>query len=181
MRNWIKASYIHLIIVAVLIVYVFAANPLFVRFILKDGKPLSTRLTLPGVSTGVIYHLGDQIQPLRVTGQDLYELNGYAFFQANHTQENKITIILSSQTGELAFPTRTVAFPNMIESYPEYTKGMDHAEFSLLLSPYTLSPGTYRIGILLQNKNGAGQAYVMTGGSIKKTPNTLTYTYTLTP
>jgi hypothetical protein len=181
MRNWFKRSYKHFIACAVLIVYVFAANPLYIRFFLKDGKPLSTQVVLPADSKGVIYHLGEQIQSLRINGQDLYELNGYAFFQSNHEQENNITIILSSATGNIAFTTRTVALPNMIESYPGYTKGMDHAEFSLLLSQNALSPGTYHIGILLQNKNGAGQSYVLTGGSIKKTPNTLSYTNTLTP
>jgi len=181
MRNWLKKTYKHFIACAVLIVYVFAANPLYVRFFLKDGKPLSTQVALPASSKGVIYHLGDQIQPLRINGQDLYELNGYAFFEARPEQENKITVILSSATGNSAFATRAVALPNMIESYPGYTKGMDHAEFSLLLSQNALSPGTYHIGILLQNKNGPGQSFVLTGGSIKKTPNTLSYTYTLTP
>ncbi len=181
MRNWFKGKYKHFIACAVLIVYVFAANPLYVRLFLKDGKPLDTQLALPAVSKDVIYHLGDQIQSLRINGQDLYELKGYAFFQAAREQENTITVILSSASGNIAFATRTVALPNMIESYPGYTKGMAHAEFSLLLSQNALSPGTYHIGILLQNKNGPGQAYVLTGCTIKKTPNTLTYTYTLTP
>jgi hypothetical protein len=181
MRNWFIGKYKHFIACAVLIVYVFAANPLYVRFVLKDGKPQGTQAALPAVSKDVIYHLGDQIQSLRINGQDLYELKGYAFFQAEREQENDITVILSSATGNTVFATRTVALPNMIESYPGYTKGMQHAEFSLLLSQNALSPGTYHIGILLQDKNGPGQAYVLTGGTIKKTPNTLTYTYTLTP
>jgi hypothetical protein len=181
MRNWIKGKYIHFIAIAILIGYAFAANPLYVRFFLKDGKPLGTQVALPTSSKDVINHLSDQIQPLRIYGQNLYELKGYAFFQTKPEQENNITVILSSATGNIAFATRTVALPNMIESYPGYTKNMDHAEFSLLLSQNALSPGTYRIGILLQNKNGPGQSYVLTGGSIKKTPNTLSYTYTLTP
>jgi hypothetical protein len=181
MRNWFKRYYKHFIACAVLIVYVFAANPLYVRFFLKDGKPLGTQVALPSTSKDVIYQLGDQIQSLRINGQDLYELRGYAFFQAFHEQENNITVILSSASGDIAYATRTVALPNMIESYPGYTKGMDHAEFSLLLSQNTLAPGTYHIGILLKNKNGPGQSYIMTGSSIKKTPNKLTYIYTLTP
>jgi len=183
MRNWLKAIYKHCIAIAILIAYVFAANPLYVRYVLKDGKPLGTQVALPAPSTKkeVTFEMDNLIQSLRVNGQDLFELKGYAFFQANKEQENTITIILSSKTGNIAFPTRTVALPNMIESYSGYTKAMDHAEFSLLLSQNALSPGTYRVGILLQNKNGPGQAYVLTGGTIKKTPNTLTYTFTITP
>jgi|GEM_PF-3047277 len=180
MKNWIKGKYKHIIACAVLIVYVFTANSLYVRFILKDGKPLGTQVALPAPSKDkdVVFLLDNLIQPLRINGQDLYDLRGYAFFQANHAQENNITIILSSKAGNVAYPTHSVALPNMIESYPGYDKQMDHAEFSLLLSQNALSPGTYRIGILLQNKNGSGQSYVLTGGSIKKTPNTLTYTLT---
>ncbi len=178
MKNRIKGKYIHIIACAVLIVYVFTANPLYVRFILKDGKPLGTQVALPAPSKDVVFVLDNLIHPLRINGQDLYDLRGYAFFQANHEQENTITIILSSKAGNVAFPTHSVALPNMIESYPGYDKQMDHAEFSLLLSQNALSPGTYRIGILLQNKNGPGQSYVLTGGSIKKTPNTLTYALT---
>jgi hypothetical protein len=181
MRNWFKGKSKHFIACAVLIVYVFVANPLYVRVFLRDGKPLGTQLALPAVSKDVIYHLGDQIQSLRINGQDLYELKGYAFFPSNREQENNITVVLSSAAGNTTFATRRVALPNMIESYPGYTKGMDHAEFSLLLSQNALSPGTYHIGILLQNKNGPGQSYVLTGGTLKKTPNTLSYTYTLTP
>jgi hypothetical protein len=180
MGNWFKAIYKHCIVLAILIASVFTANPLYVRFVLKDGKPLGAQGTLPAPSTTkeVTFEMDNLIQSLRVNGQDLYELKGYAFFKANKEQENTITIILSSKTGNIAFPTRTVALPNMIESYAGYTKAMDHAEFSLLLSQNALSPGVYRVGILLQNKNGSGQAYVLTGGTIKKTPNTLSYTFT---
>ncbi len=178
MKNWIKRIFKLFIPGIFLLFYVFAANPLYVRFVLKNGKPLATQVTVPAASNDIVYHLDTLIQALRVDGQDLYDLRGYAFFSSNREQDNTITIILSSPAGNIAFPTHTVAFPNMIESYPGYTKGMSRAEFSLLLSQNALPPGTYRLGILLQNKNGPGQSYVLTGGVIKKTPNTLTYTLT---
>lgn len=178
MKNWIKGKYKHFIAWAILLVYVLAANPIYVRWILQDGKPLGTQAVLPAVSKDVVFHLGDQVLLLRSHAQDLYDLKGYAFFRASPEQENKITVVLSSATENIIFPTHTVARPNMIESYPGYTRRMDHAEFSLLLSQNALSPGIYHIGILLENKNGTGQSYVLTGGTIKKTPNTLTYTLT---
>jgi hypothetical protein len=178
MKNWVKGKYKHFIAWAVLLVYVLAANPVYVHWILKDGKPLGRQAVLPAVSKDIIFHLAELIQPLRIQRQDLYDLKGYAFFRSSPEQENTITVVLSSATENIIFPTHTVARPNMIESYPGYTRRMDHAEFSLLLSQNALSPGTYRIGILLQNKNGSGQSYVLTNGTIKKTPNTLTYTLT---
>ncbi len=118
MKKWFKGIYKHVIAVAVLIVYVFSANSLYVRFILKDGKPLGTPVTLPAPSKDITFVLDNLVQPLRINGQDLNDLHGYAFFQANKDQENTITIILSSKAGNLAFPTRTVDKPNMIESLP---------------------------------------------------------------
>jgi len=86
---------------------------------------------LPSETQNIVFHLSDALQPVRYDGEDLYELIGFAFFQANPEAETKITIALTSSTQSLGFPTRSVAFPNMIESYPGYKKIMDQAEFSL--------------------------------------------------
>jgi len=175
MKRWFSGIQKHIIIWGVLLVYLFSANQLYVQYILKNGKPFSTAIDLPAQTNGVTYRLSDFVQPLRYEGQDLVELKGYAFNAANPTAENKITIILSSADQKLAFQTRPDPFPNMIESYPNYTKGMDHAEFSLLLSKNALKPGTYKIGILLEDSRGASRAYVLTGSSIRKTPNIISY------
>jgi hypothetical protein len=66
----------------------------------------------------------------------------------------------------------------MIESISEYQPGMDRAQFSLLLSKNALNPGTYQICVLLVGSAGEDQAYVMTTGTILKTPNKITYTLT---
>jgi hypothetical protein len=175
MKNWISGKQKHIIVWGVLLIYLLSANQLYVQLILKNGKPISTIAVVPAETIGVIFRLSDFLQPLRVNGQDLVELKGYAFTSANPKAENKITIILNSATQNLAFSTRANPFPNMIESYKGYTRGMDHAEFSLLLSKNALKPGTYKIGILLEEIGGANQSYVLTGCSIQTTPNTIRY------
>jgi hypothetical protein len=66
----------------------------------------------------------------------------------------------------------------MIQSFSGYQPGMDATQFSLLLSKNTLKPGTYQVCILLDGNGGEDQVYVMTSGTILKTPNKITYTLT---
>ncbi len=175
MRNWIGRNAKHFLIWAVLLVYLFSANSLYVHFILKNGKPVSTNVALPAVANDVIYKLADVLQPIRVDGQDLYEIKGYAFQRGNPKGTNTIRVVLSTEKSNLVFPTRDVQFPNMIESYPAYTKGMEQAEFSFLVSKNVLAPGTYKIGILLEAPGSGSPLYVVTSGKLQTTPNTIKY------
>ncbi len=177
MKRWLSANLKHIVVWGVLAIYLLSANQLYVQFILKNGKPFATNINLPPVaSSGIVYRLSDFIQPLRYEGQDLLELKGYAFTSANPTALNKITVILSSGGESMAFPTLGDPNPNMIESYQGFTKGMEHAEFNLLLSKNVLKPGTYKIGILLEEVGSSQRWYVQTGSSIRKTPNLVSYT-----
>ncbi len=180
MKQWIIGKQKHFAVLAVLLVYLFAANPFYTHFFLKNGKPVSSNVPLPAPAntrtpnTVVIYKLAD-MQPVRIDGQDLYQIRGFAFRASSPEEENKISIVLSSQNQNLVFSTSTVPHPNMIQSYSSYTKGMDHDEFSMLLSDAVLKPGTYQVGILLEETGGSLRSYVRTGSVITKTPNTIKY------
>jgi len=175
MKKWILSNQKHLFAWAVLLIYFASANQLYVNFILKEGKPISKNDPLPTEVHPIVYQLSDILQPVRRNGENLFELSGYAFFQDNPLEQTQIKILLFSPDLKLTFPTQAAPYPDMIQSYSGYKPGMDHAQFNLLLSKNTLKPGTYQICILLEGNNGADQAYVMTGGTILKTPNTITY------
>ncbi len=180
MKRWINGKEKHFAVLAVLLVYLFAANPIYVHFFLKNGKPVSSNVALPAPAntmvsnTKVVYKLAD-MQPVRIDGQNLYQIRGFAFRASSPEEENKISIVLSALGQNLVFPTSTVPHPNMIQSYSGYTQGMDHDEFSMLLSNAVLKPGTYQVGILLEETGGSIRSYVRTGAVIKKTPNTIKY------
>ena len=156
------------------LVYLLAANQLYVRFVLKNGKPLTTPVTLPASSPKVVYKLGDFF-PVLYEGENLYQLKAYAFLAANPVTENKISAVLSAPDRQVVFPTLPQPHPNMIQSYSGYKPAMDKAEFIFLISNNALPPGTYQIGFLLEEKTGTGRAYVSTGAQIVKTPNTIRY------
>ncbi len=175
MKRWIIANQKHLIVWAVLLIYLASANQLYVNLILKQGKPVGENDPLPSEVRPIVYQLSDVLLSVRRNGEDLFELNGYAFFRDNPLQHNQIEIMLFSPTLKLTFPTQTPPYPDMIQSYSGYKPGMNDAQFSLLLSKNTVIPGIYQVYILLQSASGGDQAYVMTGGTILKTPNMLTY------
>lgn len=158
----------------VLLIYLIAANPVYVHFFMKNGKPAGQNVALPPSAQDVVYAL-NALQPVRYEGQNLYELRGFAFNKAAPEQQNKITVVLNDQSRNFAFSTLPVQYPNMIESYPGYTPAMDAAEFSMLVSNDGLQPGTYQIGILLEQPGGGKQSFVRTGSVIQKTHNTIEY------
>jgi hypothetical protein len=176
MKRWIIANQKHLIVWAVLLIYLASANQLYVNLVLKEGKPVSKNDPLPSEVRPIVYQLSDTLQPVRRNGDNLFELSGYAFFQDRPLDQTQIKIVLFSPDLKLTFPTQTAQYPDMIQSYSGYQPGMDHAQFSWLLSKNTLKPGTYQVCILLESLTGGDLVYVMTGGTILKTPNKITYT-----
>ncbi len=178
MKKWIAANLKHLIIWAILLIYVASANQLYVRFFLKDGKPVGKNDPLPTDTRQIVYQLSDTLQPVRRDDENLYSLSGYAFFQDDPLEQTLISIVLYSPTLKLTFPTQAVQYPDMIRSYFGYQPGMDIAQFNLLLSKNTLKPGTYQVCILLDGDDENDQVFVMTNGTILKTLNTITYKLT---
>ena len=165
----------HMIIWGLVIIYTLFANQLYIQFVLRDGKPVASNVILPSIPQNIVFKLTDLLQPVHYNGQDLYEIKGYAFFAANPGQTNTIRIVLTSNTGNIVFPTRSVPVPDMIKSLPKYENSMDQAEFSFLVSKNVLATGKYQVGILLQPVGDAIPAYVLTTSSIQKTPNSLKY------
>lgn len=174
--HWLKGNYKHIIIILGLLVYLLVANTLYVRFVLKNGKPLDTAVQIPATSPKVTYKLGD-FTPVRYEGEDLYQLKAYAFVTSTPSMGNKITAVLTSPERQVVFPTVYQPHPNMIQSFSGYKPTMDKAEFILLISNNALPSGTYQIGFLLEQDDGAGtsRAYAATSGKIIKTPNTIRF------
>jgi hypothetical protein len=175
MVNWIIRKKFHIVFWAVLVVYLLSANSLYTHFFLKDGTPYRPSAALPAESTDVILKLGT-LTAIRVDGQDLYELRGFAFNQSDPKMKNDISIVFRSTTQTLVIATHEITVPGMIRSFQGYQTGMDPAEFSLFLSQAVFKPDTYHIGVLLEDTAGPGRTFGMTGSVLKITPNTVQFT-----
>ena len=175
MVNWISSRKFHFVFWAALIVFVFSGNSLYTHFILKNGVPYQPGQALPAESKDIFYKFGN-FATIRVDGQDLYELRGFAFKTSDPLAKNKISIVLRSASDTLVIATRPITVPGMIRSYTGYKTGMDVAEFSLFLSQTVFKPGVYQLGVLLEDQAGTNRTFLMTNSSIQITPNTLKYT-----
>ncbi len=172
MRAWFRGKQKHFIFWSILLIYALLANPLYVQLLMKTGKPSGSRVSLPAQTNNVAYEL-NQLQPVVINGQNLYELRGFALDRANPTQANRITVILSSAQRNVVFSTQPVQYPYMIQSYPGYTNAMNRAEFSVLISNDGLAPGVYRVGILLEGPGSPKTSFVLTNSTVTKTYNTI--------
>lgn len=164
----------HLLILVLLGIYLAAANSVYIQFILKNGKPIRVEGALPAESSEVTYKLAE-MRAVRVDGEDVYELKGFAFDSTTPAADYTITVVLVSGEKQYAFKTRAPEFPSLIRSSKLYQQGMDDAEFRALISRRVLDSGVYRIGILLEEKNGEGRLFTYTGGTVRKTANTLRF------
>ncbi len=169
-------SYLHIIILALLAVYTLSANSLYVSLFRKYGKPYAEgpALQVPGSTSGVTYLLTD-LQPSQMGGENLYAIRGYAFETARPLQKYKISVVLSDGRRNLYFNTYPVDHADMILSYSGYKPGMDGVEFNFAITQEALKPGTYHIGLLLEQVGGPNRFFISTSSSLHRTPNTLQY------
>lgn len=176
MRSLINGKQKHFLIWALLLVYILSSNQLYTDLFVRNGKPVSQVVSLPASAKegDVIYKLANFV-PVRYEGQDLFELRGYIFPQANPKLATKITVILISQNQRMAFSTDTVPTNSMIKSFAGYSQGMEKTQFRMLLSKHALNVGVYQIGILLEDMSGSRRWFVPTGATIQKTPNSVRY------
>lgn len=176
-KDWFEKTYKHLIVLAVLALYILSANSLYVNLILKYGKPYAAgpAINLGAANSGVTYRLTD-LQPVQLNAEGFNQVRGYAFETAHPLQKYRISVVLSDGKRNIYFPTLPVDHANMIQSYKGYQSGMDAAEFTFPISKEVLSPGTYKMSLLLEEQGGSNRFLIPTGSLIRKTPNTLTYT-----
>lgn len=164
----------HILIVALLGLYLATANQIYIQFFLDNGRPAPVQPALPAESGEVRYKLGE-MRAVRIDGEDVYELKGFAYNADAPLHDYNITILLVSDDEQIAFPTTTPEFPGLIRSSKGYKDGMDEAEFRALISKQVLDAGVYRIGILLEEKYGKERLFTITEGSLNKTANTMRF------
>lgn len=160
-----------------MLVYLIFAPSLYIRFVLKDGKPLSVEGGIPVTSDGIKLTI-DGLSPYVFDGQDLYMLSGWAF----SVQEKNIspgmyerTIVLVSDSKTYHFPTETIQRPGVQEFYKDLGMNLIDSGFRALIAKDVLQPGEYRIGIIFRDPSTELSSYSDKPRRIVlRTPNQLT-------
>jgi hypothetical protein len=166
----------HLFTAVLLLIYLLSANPLYVQFILRNGKPERVNAALPaaGPRQDFIYRLA-HLRLVNYEREALYELRGFAFLRADPQRHNRVSVVLVSEDGNRVYPPVPLAVASMLKSF-DYQRPVDEqAEFRVLIAKQTLPPGNYQIGLLLEEEGGTRQDFLLTGSTIEKTPNKVLY------
>jgi hypothetical protein len=165
-KNWI-----HFILWTTMLVYLVVAPKFYIRFVLKNGKPIIFTEDLPK-STNQIKNSVDRLDPVIKDGQEMSQLRGWALYLGDKDQSNyEKFIILRSKTRIYCFPTEHLYRPDLEPAFKDIDVDIDNAGFSTYISKDTIQPDSYRIGILFKHKQEGTLEYVITNKRIVVTPN----------
>jgi hypothetical protein len=175
MRVWLRSKIPHIVFLGLLCVYLVSANQLYVRFLLKNGKPLDRSIQLPTPTENLTVGLY-AFNPLSYDGEPLYDLNGYAFNTAKpETDQYTIKIVLHSTSRDIVFPASIFTSHPTIKALAPVKEDLSNSFFRVLISPKVLPINNYRIGVLLEKKDGSTSLYMLTGYYIERSPNKLRF------
>jgi hypothetical protein len=160
MQRFIKKNWFHILIWAAMFIYLGLAPSLYVKFVLKKGKPLPVDGTLPETSEQIKLSI-DGLEPYMYEGQKIYLLSGWAFsvLDANISPDMyERLIVLVSHSKIYYFPVQTVGRPGVQKVYKDLNMDLTNSGFRAYISKDVIQPGKYRIGIVFKNPS-TGLAY----------------------
>lgn len=173
--HWLWKHKVHFLIWAVLLVYLLTANRIYVDFFLKNGKPFQEPVALPA-ETGEVHASIDAPRTAIVEGESLFVLSGWVFIPGDpESGRYKKTVVFHSVREDLVFQAETLMRSDLTDIYSQYQVNLDEAGFQILFSKDILKPGNYRIGILLEDKQGTIRAYRLVDKYIEREANLIRF------
>ncbi|MBI5825666.1 MAG: hypothetical protein HZB18_16685 [Chloroflexi bacterium] len=155
MQKFIDRNKFHLLLWGFMLVYLFFAHDLYIKFFLSDadGQPIAYEKKLPPETK----EIGGGLGSLSYLERGLYSLNGSAFLRSDpdNTHFEK-WIILHSETKTYFFSVITSS-----------------RQIKVHLSREFIQPGSYRIGILFKGRQDKTEYYRITNKMLIRTPNYL--------
>jgi hypothetical protein len=116
----------------------------------------------------------DALSPVVLRGQDLYQVQGWAFVQGDPDPAHyrRLVVLRSADQQMYFFPTDEEDRPDVQAAFPELTLP-GNTGFSAYIAKDVLPPGTYRIGLLFDPRGDGKRYYLLGDRRIVRTPNTL--------
>ena len=169
MLTFIKMYWVHGILWAAMFTYVAISPQIYLRYILKEGKPVPGNKALPQ-PTDQIYFSVDRLDLIKAPG--LFNLWGWSFFLGDKDQAAYSQwIVLQSPENTYFYPAETFPRPEVQTVYKDFNLDLSNAGFSTHISKYAIEPGEYRIGILFEHTASGAVYYIVTNKIILRTAN----------
>jgi hypothetical protein len=171
MINALRKGWRHIFIWALMLAYFAFAPDLFVRFILKDGKPIQYDEVLPDVSDQISYSI-TRLETFYINGELFFKLIGWSFLRSDPNQAMyERLIVLKSDTNTYFFAIQSTERPDVQEAFEYLDIDLLNSGFSSLLSKDVIRPGIYRIGIVFRIPSANKVYYMVTNKIIVRTAN----------
>ena len=177
MTEFLKKNRIHILIWAMMFVYIISAPRLHTNFFLKQGKPIAVSRSIPAETDQIKLNV-DALDLIVQDRQEVYLLWGWAFSTLDPSlspdmYEREILLISPSQK-VYAFSIDTVSRPGVQEFFKDLNMNLTESGFSTLISKDVLPVGEYRIGIVLRDPSTGLSYYTDKPKRILlRTPNSL--------
>jgi hypothetical protein len=163
-----------LIIWGIMVLYIITAPLIHDRFFLREGRPLQTRVELPGQAAGAKAFL-DSFELYKV--QDgIYQAEGWGFLTSNAklpAGAYERQVVLASASEKYVFPAKTTKRVDVHEQFSSLGMDLNMSGFLAYINRNVLGKGTYNVGLILKNSETGALHYVDTGRCVTRTPNNI--------
>jgi hypothetical protein len=175
----IRKNRIHIFIWALMFAYITFSVNLHTHFFLKYGKPIRIDKSLPQETMQIKFTV-DDLDPIILEGQEMYQLWGWAFSTADANMAPDAyerEIILVSNSEIYIFPIHNVKRQGVQDVYKDLNMNLIFSGFSTYISKDVLPFGEYRVGIVFRDPS-TGSTYYTDKPKIiiHRTPNRLSLT-----
>lgn len=165
--------WIHIALLAAMLLYLVIAPLVEVRFFIDQGKPVQLAGAIPD-PTEQINHAVDECKEVVFQGEKIYRVNGWSFLTtANDLAEYDVYFVLNAAHHDYSYLTVPGGRRDVPRAFPDVKLDLSNSGFVVFLSRDALPAGEYRISLLYQHKGTGERIYQKTQRMIVRTPNQL--------
>jgi len=170
---FVRKNWIHLLIWALMILFVFFAPGIIDRTTLKYGKPIQVEpgaLNTSDLAKGYV----DNLQPIKYKGNYVYYITGWGFAAIDpkfSVDDYTRYLVLQSDSRTYYYSVESAERGDVRDAFPQLQLKSTNLGFNVIIAKQFIEPGKYRLGIIFR-QNGTGTEYITwTPQTIVRTKN----------
>jgi hypothetical protein len=168
MKDFLLRNRVHLLIWALLLIYLPASYAVNERFLLKGPEPVHYDKSLPDPERA---RIKSQIQA-SAPDQKVMAVGGWAFVTNEMDQAlYDRFVVLSSEKDIYLFPVSDLKRPDIHEKFKQFGMDLLQSGFGVQIPKERVPAGEYRLGILFVHKERVFRLYQPADLIVMRTPN----------
>jgi hypothetical protein len=168
-----KAIVIHVLLWALMVLYLFVAPVVKDKVTIVRGQPVAIEETLPQSSDQIRFEI-EKFGLVKEGNQYLFRARGWTFIDSDVPQSDfEKYLVCSSEDARYFFLTSDYARADVEPAFPEIEANLGNAGFIALIANHMMRNGVYQVGFLYKNKSTGEMTYLATDQLIVKSSNAL--------